>query len=99
MGHQRLESQKNKTEDKVTILSSFEYAQKSAKKIQRKCFVSNSLAARRDYLQQFGGEASMPSYLRSQKFKDSFPVYLVGADHLNAKLWGECKNYFKKVKK
>lgn len=54
---------------------------------QPQLFVSNSLALRRRWLQEFGGTGNLPTDTHRGKGKGYYSVYLIGSDLIGEKLW------------
>jgi hypothetical protein len=94
LGFQSLEKVHNKS-GKYRVMSSFEYgsmvshgaARKTAAdgvNTESKTVISNSLVVRRNWLEQFGGEGTLPSSVRSA---GEIEVFLFAQDHFSAELW------------
>jgi hypothetical protein len=81
-----------KESDKFLVYSSFEFSTlgtKSRKKPSQPLIISNSLFARKYWLENFGGTGSLPSSISTKKpgRKDFGSVYLIGSDALAHKTW------------
>ena len=84
---------------KVRVRSSFEFgiqAQKEKGKEHDQVLISNSLAARKDRLENFGGSGFIPSEFRRTKgasgsSKSENQVYLIGAESIPRDFWNELK--------
>lgn len=94
LGHQSLE--KTGRDERTLVLSPFEHQthkdaagrEVSVAREGARVLVSNSLAVRRRWIEEFGGSGLIPSQVRSRggSGKGS-PVYLVAADTVGAGLW------------
>lgn len=97
IGYQSLDSVKKS--DAFKVYSSFEYstlAPKQKKKSSNPVFVSNSLMARKHWLETFGGTGVLPSPVADKKSgkKDSESVLVIGSDGLSQKLWSTIVSSF-----
>ncbi|MCX6119411.1 MAG: LysR family transcriptional regulator [Proteobacteria bacterium] len=80
------------TNARIQVLSLFEYSTLPKKHLidpDKKRFVSNSLHARKEWLEREGGYGFIPSPLKRKSTKNAshVPVYLIGLDHLTDVLW------------
>lgn len=73
----------------VQVLSSFEDSSRKKSQSTGQAFISNSLAARRLWVEEFGGTSQLPSPPRPAKRVSAgqLPVLLIGADHLPTAFW------------
>ena len=72
------------------VMSTFEYGSKREKlRGAEKVLISNSLAIRRAWFQNFGGQGTLPSEPRRQKSssRDTEPVLMIASDTLSPILW------------
>ena len=69
------------------MVSSYEYAVQKKRKKDIKILVSNSLATRKFWFENFKGSGVLPSQIMSKKPKNGEPVYLLGHEQLNVKVW------------
>ncbi len=75
------------------VMSSFEFESRSSRGKSRTdetpVFISNSLAARKGWLEKYGGRGCIPSEVRKNKSTaaDCQEVYLIGTDTLGDALW------------
>lgn len=78
-----------KTSNEYLVYSGFEYSKINPreKKTDEKVFVSNSLVMRRYWLENVGGEGTLPGKVSRAKSKGEEPVYLVGSELLSPLLW------------
>lgn len=78
----------------IKVLSTFENAtalSDGKRKSDKRTFISNSLPARRKWIEDHDGVGVLPSEIRSKKQNnDDVPVIFLGLDHLPAKLWAVC---------
>jgi len=75
---------------KLNIYSSFEFASNTNKDLpEERCFVSNSLYVRQQWLKSFGGNGTVPSTVHPKKMgnKNEVKVVVVAHDHLPNKFW------------
>jgi DNA-binding transcriptional LysR family regulator len=78
------------TNQHFQVMSTFEYGSKRDKlKGAEKVLISNSLAIRRAWLKEFGGQGSLPSEPRKQRHssRDTEPVLMIASDTLSPILW------------
>lgn len=93
LGTQRLEQVKRRfrTGREVQLLSSFEAAtQSEAAREGALQVVSNSLAVKRHWLEELGGESSIPGDLQKRKLPASEPhvtIWMVGSELLSQSVW------------
>ena len=90
IGYQTFEKVESKTDLKV--MSPFEFSRQSMRRNQQKVgriLLSNSLAVRKAYVEEYGGVSDFPSEVRHKKTGSSaeHPVYLIGSDLLNPLVW------------
>jgi len=79
IGHQKLE--KFKSSGRYVVLSPFENIQ--VKRKVEKSLISNSLALRKYWLSEYGGEGVIPGPIKKYKSDDEdLPVMLIGAEQL-----------------
>jgi hypothetical protein len=74
----------------MQIFSTFEFTSKMHKgKPKERCFVSNSLRVRQDWIEKNGGQGILPSVVKSKKSdkKNEVPVIVVAHDHLPQNFW------------
>lgn len=84
--------QKVETNKKYLVLSGFEFQKMDKKKMQgyNSVLISNSLAIKKNWLNQKGGTGNIPNETIKGKIqKDAKPVYLIGTETLNHELWEE----------
>lgn len=91
MGFQSLE--KISSGKKYAVLSSFEYGRSKGKDSLdfQHILVSNSLALRREWLESVGGAGVLPSEIKRYKGREQEPVYMIGSEMLNPKIWETLK--------
>ena len=84
------------------VFSQFEYAnhlnartsRKGAESTRRPILISNSLAVRRTWIEDYGGIGFVPSEVRrKQSSTDDVPVYLIGSDLVNPALWRKIEEF------
>lgn len=79
------------SEPELSVFSQFEYANHVSRRSNPKegpVLLSNSLALRRLWIEQYGGKGLMPSEVRRRKHKETdLPVYLIGSDLLHEAVW------------
>jgi len=97
IGYQSLD--KTETSKALHVMSPFEYgAKRSGIKSSgiEKVLVSNSLAVRKMWLEQYEGYGTLPSAVKKQKSKkeDTERVLLLGADTLSLALWEKIMKFF-----
>lgn len=83
---------RNAKSDGPKVLSTYEYSNyvqgKKATKESQQLLVSNSLAIRRDWIENHGGSGSIPSDVRRRKGSETdTPVMLIGSDLMNPGVW------------
>jgi len=90
LGFQTFDLYKNEA-TQYFVQSPFEYGRekrkKSATPTPQKYFISNSLALRKQWLEQFKGQGVVPGTVRKQKAKDLLPVVLIASELFNESLW------------
>lgn len=96
LGYQVFE--KHGSGDDLRALSPFEYQSQSSKQRQdrsTRILLSNSLAVRRKWVEEFGAAGVFPSEIRRKKSGDSteVPVYLIGSDLLNPAVWQKIESF------
>lgn len=86
LGFQTMEVITNK-KSKTEVMSVFEFHQQSAKKKNGReaVFVSNSLLARKHWIEEFGGSGMAPS--AELKSRGAVEVFLLGHPSLSEKIW------------
>lgn len=90
LGYQTFEKAEGKGDMKV--MSPFDFSRQSSKRKQQqtgRILLSNSLAVRKTYVEEFGGVSEFPSEVRQKKTGSAseHPVYLIGSDILNPLVW------------
>ena len=89
LGFQAIE--KTETDSKLRVMSPFEYTSQAGRKQLKdhKVFISNSLAVRKIWCEQFGGSGSFPSEVQRKKSGDDgeVPVILVASDVMSPAVW------------
>jgi LysR family transcriptional regulator, transcriptional activator for aaeXAB operon len=91
IGYQSIDKQEN---GELNIFSSFEFSSKIHKGLPKeRCFVSNSLNVRRQWMDTIGGVGTMPSNVKNKKTgnKNEVQVVVVAQDHLTSKFWNNIK--------
>lgn len=87
LGYQTLTQMRSPLEQ-LHILSPFEDQIFKAKNKKTKKLISNSLAIRKNFQLEFGGDCTVPSeILKKRPLKNCFPVLLIGQDSLSNDLW------------
>jgi hypothetical protein len=80
-----------RTNSAYKVKSSYEFGRSKRKQQKRalteKSLVSNSLLARRTWLQEYGGEGKIPSTLQRRGQKGMEEVLLLGSEALDPKIW------------
>lgn len=92
LGYQSLDL--NNSNSHYHVVSTFEYSVRRDKfKDAEKLLISNSLAMRRDWFEEFGGMGTIPSKLKKVKGSklDTERVMLIGADTLSPAVWDVIK--------
>lgn len=84
IGYQSLDS--ISLNDDYAVFSSFEYAQQR-KKPTGKTLVSNSLAVRKMWFENFGGKGWLPSEISARPKRNGDEVLVLGGDWLDAEVW------------
>ncbi len=89
IGFQTFQIFKSKAD--TLVVSPYEFGIRKKKVTDRtpgpKTFISNSLALRRSWLDQFGGEGAIPSIVQKQNGAGSLPVLLIGTELFHESLW------------
>ena len=82
------------TEGEFLVYSPYEFSQYKIKgqKTKKKVFLSNSLYLRKQWLQKFKGIGLLPSKISLKSIDGTFPLYLVGSELLNPKIWEKVMN-------
>ncbi len=86
LGYQTLDYSAHENAE-LHIMSPYEEATLKSKPKDVKTLVSNSLATRKFWLGNYRGLGQMPSEITDKKASDSVPVYLIGHEQINVKLW------------
>lgn len=86
LGYQTLDHSSHEKAE-LHIISPYEEATLKTKPKDIKTLVSNSLATRKYWLNNYRGSGQMPSVVSDKKTSDSIPVYLFGHEQINSKLW------------
>ena len=89
LGTQTLETVE--TNKQFSVLSPFEYG-RLKKKPENKAFISNSLALRKTWLENYGGVGQLPSEVRrsserAEGGREQLPVLVIDTDTFNETLW------------
>lgn len=84
IGYQSLETIKSSSD--YLVLSPYERG-RLKKKPSGKVFVSNSLMLRKTWLQEYGGQGTMPSTIQKGSGRNLVPVLMIAPDHFNLSLW------------
>jgi LysR family transcriptional regulator, transcriptional activator for aaeXAB operon len=84
MGYQSLD--KVETNTKFTVLSPYEYG-RLKKKPENKTIISNSLSVRKLWLENYGGQGTLPSSVKTVRGKDLMPVLVIASEIFNETLW------------
>lgn len=90
LGYQQLELQQKSTA--YSVQSSFEYLKADTLELKKydHVFISNSLAIKRQWLEEFGGTGILPSEAKSgSKPRDAMPILMIGSELLNEAIWNE----------
>jgi len=84
------------TNEHFQVISTFEYGSKRDRlKGAEKVLISNSLAIRRAWFQEYGGQGTLPSAPRRQKSssRDTEPVLMIASDTLSPLLWKQLAGF------
>jgi LysR family transcriptional regulator, transcriptional activator for aaeXAB operon len=95
MGYQTFEKIESKSDLKV--MSPFEFSRQAMRRNQKtvgRILLSNSLAVRKSYVEEFGGVSEFPSEVKQKKTgsQTEHPVYLIGSDLLNPLVWDKIQS-------
>jgi len=88
LGYQNLSKAKDSKNNNLQILSPYEnqYFKTRAKSLKK--LISNSLAIRRGFQNDYGGSCTIPSeILKSKSSKEHLPVLLIGQDSVSKEVW------------
>ncbi|MBC7743178.1 MAG: LysR family transcriptional regulator [Bdellovibrionaceae bacterium] len=98
LGFQVLE--KIQTDKDYAVLSSFEYGRAHKKEFDnfKHVLITNSLAMRREWFSKIGGTGFLPTEAKRGKAKEHEPVYMIGSEILNPKLWQQMAAFVDKEK-
>jgi len=86
LGYQTLDVNSHK-QPRFHVISPYEEATLKNKHKGVKTLVSNSLATRKFWLDNYEGLGQVPSAITQDKSSNSIPVYLIGHEQMNSKLW------------
>ncbi len=94
LGYQTLDPVKQNKD--LSVVSSYEFAMQKKKPKTTKVLVSNSLATRKHWLDDYNGSGVLPSKLIKGKADQGEPVYLLGHEQLNFKVWTYVTQHYTK---
>lgn len=85
--------QKIESSSKIGVFSHFEVGLESSKNQTefKHILISNSLAIRREWLQNEGGTGLLPTEAKRGRAQDKEPVLLIGSELLSPNLWKEIR--------
>lgn len=95
VGHQQQESVSTNKDFFVYSPSELTAADKKIVDNAKHVFISNSLALRKEWLNEYGGSGSLPTAARTGRGKGAYSVYLIGSDLLSPRLWNKITDLFK----
>lgn len=87
IGFQQME--KVSTDKSTIVISPYDLASFDKKSTDgaEHYFISNSLAIRRRWLQEFGGTGTLPVDAKTGRGKGQYTIYLIGSELVSPKIW------------
>jgi hypothetical protein len=80
------------------VFSPYEFHQKKRKSMKdEKIFISNSLTARRLWIESYGGMGKLPGKVKDTSRKSAHDVLLIGSDLLNPQIWDQTEKLKKLI--